>query len=222
MKLTKTQGIVLLVLAVLVVDQISKIWVKTNMYYGEQISIFGLNWAYIYFIENNGMAFGLSLGGKWGKLALSLFRIAAVAFLIYYLRRMIQENASRGVLLCFALILAGAIGNIIDSTFYGVIFSESPIHGGPAIAFPAEGGYAGLLHGKVVDMLYFPIIDTHLPSWVPYFGGDRLQFFKPIFNVADSAITVGIVSLLLFHRKFFAQPLAASTPAEPVAGTEEE
>ncbi len=173
------------------------------MQYGEQISILGADWAYIHFVENNGMAFGVSLGGKTGKLFLSLFRIGAVAFLVYYIRRLIETQQSKGVMLCFGLILAGAIGNILDSAFYGLIFSESPYHGGLATMFPEGGGYAGFLYGKVVDMLYFPMIDTHLPDWFPISGGQRFQFFKPVFNIADSSISVGIISLLVFQRQFF-------------------
>ncbi len=173
------------------------------MEYGDQISIFGFDWAFIHFVENNGMAFGITLGGKMGKLFLSLFRIGAVAFLIYYIRKLIQMGASMGLLLCFALILAGAVGNILDSAFYGLIFSESSYHGGLAELFPEEGGYGGFLYGKVVDMFYFPMIDTYLPDWLPVWGGERFQFFKPVFNVADSSISIGIVSLLLFQRQFF-------------------
>ncbi len=208
MKLTKSQMVVLLVVIVLILDQALKIWVKTHMVYGEKISILGADWAFIHFVENNGMAFGISLGGKLGKLALSIFRIGAVAFLIYYLRKLIHANHNTGVLVCFALILAGAIGNIIDSAFYGMIFSESSMHGGVARMFPEGGGYAGLLFGKVVDMFYFPMIDTQWPDWFPWLGGRSFQFFKPVFNVADSSISVGIISLLLFQRSFFNEQAA--------------
>jgi signal peptidase II len=177
------------------------------MEYGDQMPIFGADWGFIHFVENNGMAFGISLGGKIGKLVLSLFRIFAVGFLIYYIKKLIEARQSMGVLICFALILAGAIGNIIDSAFYGMIFSESPYHGGLAQIFPETGGYSSFLHGKVVDMLYFPLIDTYWPEWLPIVGGDRFQFFKPVFNIADSAISVGIISLLLFQRQFFQQPV---------------
>jgi signal peptidase II len=205
------------VLIILVIDQLSKIWVKTNMEYGEQIPIFGLTWGFIHFVENNGMAFGISLGGNLGKLALSLFRIGAVAFLIYYIRKMIQAQANMGVLVCFSLILAGAIGNILDSVFYGMIFSESSYHGGLAEMFPEEGGYSGLLFGKVVDMLYFPMIDTYLPEWLPIWGGERFQFFKPVFNIADSSISIGIISLLIFQRHFFqAQPQKTQEQQQPL------
>ncbi len=187
------------------------------MEYGDKISIFGLTWAFIHFVENNGMAFGISLGGKVGKLALSLFRIGAVAFLIYYMRKLYRAGAGPGVLICFALILAGAIGNIIDSVFYGIIFSESPFHGGLAEIFPEEGGYSSLMHGKVVDMLYFPMVDTYLPDWVPFWGGESFQFFKPVFNVADSSISTGIISLLLFQRQFFKSIDQRKSKQQPVA-----
>lgn len=218
MKLSQAQQIFLLVCIILVLDQALKIWVKTNMEYGDQISMLGADWAYIHFVENNGMAFGISLGGKAGKLALSLFRIGAVAFLIYYLKKLIEVGQNKGVLICFGLILAGAIGNIIDSLFYGVIFSESPYHGGLAQMFPEGGGYGSFLYGKVVDMFYFPLIDTYWPEWLPWIGGNRFQFFKPVFNIADSSISVGIISLLLFQRKFFNQ----ENPVKKNSGEEEE
>lgn len=176
------------------------------MNYGDEIQIFGLNWALIHFVENNGMAFGISLGGEYGKLALSLFRIIAVGFLIYYLRLLLRSNVTTGLLVSFALILAGALGNILDSAFYGMLFSESPYHGGLAELLPENGGYAGFLHGKVVDMLYFPIIDTYLPEWLPYWGGEHFMFFKPVFNIADLSITLGVINILLFQRSFFSSP----------------
>ncbi len=201
--LKKTGKVLLLVFLVLFIDQAVKIWVKTHLQYGEEIQIFGLDWALIHFVENNGMAFGITLGGEYGKLALSLFRILAVVFLIYYIRELIKSEVSFGLLASFALILAGAVGNIIDSAFYGLIFSESPYHGGLAQLFPPGGGYAGFLHGKVVDMLYFPIIRGTMPDWVPIWGGEYFLFFKPVFNVADMSITIGVINILLFQRSFF-------------------
>ncbi len=201
----KKAGIVIgVIFLVLFLDQWSKIWVKTNMTYGEEILIFGWEWAKIHFVENNGMAFGISLGGNYGKLALSLFRILAVGFLIYYLRLLMKtEKTSNGLLISFALILAGAIGNILDSAFYGLIFSESTYHGATATLFPEGGGYAGFLHGKVVDMLYFPMFAGQYPSWLPFKGGESFLFFKPVFNLADTSITIGVLNILLFQRSFF-------------------
>jgi signal peptidase II len=201
--LKKSIRVALVILAVLIIDQTLKIWVKTNMEYGEEIKLLGLDWALIHFVENPGMAFGITLGGEYGKLTLSLFRIFAVGLLFYYLRQLILAKASMGLLLSFALILAGAIGNIIDSAFYGVIFSESPYHGGLAELFPSEGGYAGLLHGKVVDMLYFPVFRGTFPEWMPFWGGGPFLFFKPVFNIADLSITLGVLNILLFQRSFF-------------------
>ncbi|MCO6476612.1 MAG: lipoprotein signal peptidase [Phaeodactylibacter sp.] len=202
----KSTIVLFVIFLVLFLDQALKIWVKTQMNYGDEIRIFGLDWALIHFVENNGMAFGISLGGDYGKLALSLFRIIAVGFLIYYLRLLIRSDVSKGLLVSFALILAGALGNILDSAFYGLIFSESPYHGGLAELFPEGGGYASFLHGKVVDMLYFPIIDTYLPEWAPFWGGEHFLFFKPVFNIADLSITLGVVNILLFQRSFFSAP----------------
>lgn len=195
--------ITLTILLVLIIDQVSKIYVKTHIPYGDGFDIFGLSWAKIQFIENEGMAFGLSFGGVTGKYILSIFRILMVGFLFYLLKSMLHHNETRGLLISFSLIIAGALGNILDSAFYGLIFSESYFHGGLATMFPEGGGYGSFLTGKVVDMLYFPMIDTVLPEWVPVWGGERFEFFRPIFNVADSAITVGVTSILLFHRRFF-------------------
>ena len=171
------------------------------MHIGEEFNILGFEWAKIHFVENNGMAFGLELGGNWGKLALSLFRVVAVGFLGYYIHLLIKARASMGLLVCFALILAGALGNILDSAFYGLIFSEG--YHGVATMFPEEGGYAPFLFGKVVDMLYFPMFRGTIPESFPFWAGDPYLFFRPVFNVADTAITVGVLSLLAFHRSFF-------------------
>ncbi len=198
----KKLGIILTILLVLVLDQALKFYIKTNIPYGSGFNILGLEWARIHFIENKGMAFGISYGGIWGKYLLSCFRIVMVAVLIYILKRLYQAGESFGLLIFFSLIIAGAIGNIIDSAFYGMLFSGS-FHGNVATFLPADGGYAPFLQGKVVDMLYFPLIDTEWPDWVPYIGGDRFLFFRPVFNIADSAISVGVAGILLFYRSFF-------------------
>jgi signal peptidase II len=197
----KSTVVFLVILLVIIIDQASKIWIKTNMHIGEEFGIFGLDWAKIHFVENNGMAFGLELGGSWGKLALSLFRVVAVGFLGYYINLLIRARASMGLLVCFALIFAGALGNILDSAFYGLIFSEA--YHGVATMFPKEAGYAPFLFGKVVDMLYFPMFRGTFPESFPIWGGEPYLFFRPVFNVADTAITTGVLSLLVFHRSFF-------------------
>lgn len=194
--------VTLTLLIVLIVDQGTKIWVKTHLAYGEELQIFGADYALIHFVENNGMAFGLSFGAEYGKLLLTLFRIAAVSLLFVYLNRLVRERAERSLLLGFALIQAGALGNIIDSIFYGQLFSESSFHGGVATMFPESGGYAPLLYGRVVDMLYFPLFYGNYPEWVPYLGGRAYLFFRPVFNIADVAISLGVIVLLFFYFNF--------------------
>ncbi len=183
------------------------------MYLDESISVFG-EWFFIHFIENPGMAFGFEFGGEWGKLFLSLFRIVAIVFIAIYLRGLIKQRAHSGFIIAVAMVLAGAAGNIIDSAFYGMIFSESPrFSPETAVLFPDGGGYAGFLHGKVVDMLYFPLIDGHWPEDFPIIGGQRFQFFRPVFNIADSAITVGMAIILINQKKFFKTPAKAEKEA---------
>ncbi|MFK8006208.1 MAG: lipoprotein signal peptidase [Saprospiraceae bacterium] len=201
----KSHILILIVLLVLIIDQSLKVWVKTNMYISEDSFIdwsWTPMWARIHFIENPGMAFGIEIWGENGKLILSLFRIVAVGLLIYFIRTLLKSKASLGLLISFSLILAGAIGNILDSAFYGLIFSAS-YHGSIAQFLPEGGGYAGFLHGKVVDMFYFPMYDGFFPDWMPFIGGKDFLFFRPIFNVADVAISVGVISILLFQRSFF-------------------
>ncbi len=198
---TPRKKITFILILLLLLDQVVKFVVKLNMTEYESISIFG-DWSFIYFIENPGAAFGFQLGGEWGKLILSLFRIAAISLLVWYLNRLLKKKAPMGVLVGIGLILAGAIGNMIDSAFYGLIFSEStPV--AAATLFPDGGGYAPFLYGKVVDMLYFPIIHSTWPGWVPWVGGEEFTFFSPVFNIADSYITIAVFYLLLFQRKYF-------------------
>lgn len=192
-----------LVFFLLFVDQASKIAVKLSMYLGEEIHI--TNWFSILFVENPGMAFGLQLGSK---LLLTLFRIVVMTLLAIFIYKLLKTKLFKtGYLLTLALIFAGGVGNIFDSIFYGVLFSDSVYNGPIATFLPQGGGYAPLLHGKVVDMLYFPLIDTHLPQWVPFFGGQHFTFFDPVFNFADSCVSVGAVLLLFFYIKSFSRSL---------------
>ncbi len=195
----RTSLVVGLVLMILVIDQVTKIWVKTHMRIGEA---FGPGWFLVHFVENEGAAFGTSFGGSWGKIALTLVRIIAIGGLAYLLRTLIRDRkAETGLLVVFSLIFAGAIGNVIDSMFYGLVFSASVYGGGVAEWVPFGEGYTTFLKGHVVDMLHFPLIDTTWPEWVPVVGGTALEFFKYIFNVADAAISVGVAGLVLLYRR---------------------
>ncbi len=192
-----------LFIVILGLDQWLKFWVKTNMNYGDMIPILPNAKGFIHFVENPGMAFGLELGGKWGKILLTLLRIIFIIALGGALRYLIKEKAPMAFIVAITLILVGAMGNIVDSVFYGVIFSESPYHGGIANFMPPEGGYGAILEGKVVDMFYFPLIKTTYPSWFPFFKGQSFEFFRPVFNIADASISIGVASIFLFMRKTF-------------------
>ena len=198
--MSKLQKSILIVVLVLLVDQILKIWIKTNMTLGQEFPVIG-NWFIIHFVENNGMAFGFEFGGNYGKIFLSLFRVVAVFGIGWYILQLIKKGLPMGFIACVSLIFAGAIGNIIDSAFYGLIFNDS--YGEVSTLFPPGGGYASFLHGRVVDMFYFPLFSGVFPNWVPFVGGTDFQFFRPVFNVADSAISVGIFSIIIFYRKQF-------------------
>lgn len=188
---------VAIILGVLVVDQWVKVYIKTHMFLHDFNRV--TSWFYIYFTENNGMAFGMEI---FGKLFLTVFRIAAVAVIGWMLYKFVKARLKTGFILCVAFIMAGAIGNIIDSVFYGILFSESN-YSQIATLFPEGGGYAPLLYGKVVDMLYFPLIETDWPQWMPVVGGEHFIFFSPIFNVADASISGGIIAVLLFYNRYW-------------------
>lgn len=190
----------LIILLVLIADQVLKFWIKTNMRLGEDIIIY--DWFIIHFTENPGMAFGLEFGGSWGKVLLSLFRIITVGIIFVWLKRLVAKKVTTGGIVAVSLVLAGALGNIIDSTFYGLIFSPSE-YDQVAQLFPANGGYAPPLMGHVVDMFYFPIFRGYLPEWLPIWGGDFFIFFRPVFNLADFAISLGVGLLVVFQKSVF-------------------
>lgn len=206
----KKQGLYigLMIFLIILVDQILKFWIKLNFVYGDGFDLFGLPWAKIQFVENEGMAFGWLVGGKMGKLLLTSFRMIAVPIGFYYIYYLIKNKYHPGLVFAVGLIVSGALGNLIDSIFYGVIFSHS--FGQLATLFPPEGGYGELMHGRVVDMFYFPLVQTTWPRWIPIVGGSELSFFQYIFNVADSAISIGVMCILIFNKKFLQAPLSIS------------
>jgi signal peptidase II len=202
---------VLLILLILLVDQILKIWIKTHLMPGEEIVVFK-NWFILHFVENNGMAFGLEFGNQIGKYFLSIFRLIAIGALIWYLQKLLKREAPFGLIVCFSLILAGAIGNMIDGAFYGLLFNNNP--GEIAALFPSGGGYSSFLQGRVVDMFYFPLIETTYPKWFPFWGGQEFIFFRHIFNIADSAVSIGVFSIFFFHRHHFGEGEKMENSAE--------
>jgi signal peptidase II len=231
MKTLKLKHVVLVIAAIIVVDQALKIWIKTSHPTGEVLRVFGFDWFRLHFIENPGMAWGWKFGNETGKVILTLFRLAAVIFGTWYLGRLVKQQYSRGFIICASLIYAGALGNLIDSMFYGMVFDKG-LHFDPAIGLHGDyvsysgvaqlssHGYSSFLHGSVVDMLYFPMFKGHFPSWMPGVGGSEFEFFSPIFNVADASISVGVITLLLFQKRFFKKKPAADNSAVVVTSTE--
>ncbi len=217
--MSSTLKSILIILIILIIDQIVKIIVKTNMSLYEQNPVFG-NWFIIHFVENKGMAFGLNLPGDYGKMILSLFRLVAIGAIGFYLRHLIKLKAHQGLLITLSLIMAGAIGNMIDSAFYGLIFNESTPYQA-ATMFPEGGGYGTFLNGKVVDMFYFPLISGVYPEWIPRVGGQSFVFFRPVFNIADASISVAVVILLIFQKRFFKHLDEIKKGGESITSNEE-
>lgn len=189
----------LLILLVLVIDQWSKIYIKTHFQLGESIEVF--SWFKIHFVENKGMAWGMEIPGQYGKLLLSIFRVIAIGFIGYWLWDSIRKKVSNMLIICISLIFAGALGNQLDSTFYGILFNHSSHQ--VASFLPESGGYAPVFYGRVVDMLYFPLYEGVLPEWIPFKGGEYFSFFDPVFNVADSAISLAVMLLIVFNKTVF-------------------
>lgn len=207
--------VIALILLILFIDQALKFYIKLNYFIGEEHMVIG-QWFRLHFVENEGMAWGLKFGGGLGKIALTLFRLVAVIWGTFLIKGFIEKKYHNGFLICVSLIYAGAVGNLIDSLFYGLIFEQSvPYTTMVAKMFPVGGGYAPILHGRVVDMLYFPIIrDAHFPNWVPFWGGEEFEFFRPVFNFADMAISTGVIALFVFQNRFFPEENTTETPAE--------
>jgi signal peptidase II len=202
---------IITIFSVLFIDQFIKIYIKLNYPLGEVARVFG-DWFILHFTENPGMAFGLEFGGNYGKLILSVFRIIASIGGVWYIMSIVRKKEHWGFILSVSLILAGAIGNILDSAFYGLLFSESDEFNVSKF-LPPDGGYAGFLHGRVVDMFYFPLYEGRFPEWLPIWGGEDFQFFRPIFNFADASISVGVGIILVFQKKFIKQEHSAKEAA---------
>ncbi len=208
----KARNVTFIILLIIIADQALKLWIKTHYELNDHHNVIGSGFQ-LYFVENPGMAYGWKFGGEWGKMALTIFRMGAVIFGTWYLRKIIREKQHKGFIFCAALVYAGALGNLIDSAFYGLIFDKgmtvdpaiNDYVGYNGLAKFSSNGYASFLHGNVVDMLHLPVINTTLPTWVPFFGGDNFVFFSPIFNIADASITTGVISILTFQRRFFKQ-----------------
>lgn len=215
----KAKNLIFVIALIVIIDQALKIYIKTTYGINTSHPVAG-NWFQLYFVENPGMAYGWKFGGNWGKLALTIFRMAAVIFGTWYLGNIIKQKYHKGFIICAGLIYAGALGNLIDSCFYGMIFDKGMTFdpqindyiGYNGLAVFSSKGYSSFLHGNVVDMLYFPVIKGHFPSWFPFRGGEDFEFFRPIFNIADAAISTGIISILLFQKRFFRDRTTSGRP----------
>ena len=214
----KYRNLLFLIVLILLFDQCLKIYIKTHFYYGQEVAVLG-SWFRLHFIENEGMAWGLKFGGDWGKVALTLFRLVAVIWGTFLIKGFIEKKYHNGFIICVSLIYAGAVGNLIDSMFYGLIFEASvPYTTMVAHLFPEGGGYASFLHGRVVDMFYFPMIrDAHFPTWFPIWGGEEFEFFRPVFNFADMAISTGVISLFVFQNRFFKEEITENTSSQSLS-----
>lgn len=230
----KFRNAILIVLLIIIADQVLKIYIKTNFANGDDVKIMG-SWFRLHFIENEGMAYGMKLSESVvGKILLSSFRLIAVIFGFYLLHRLVKKGYGMGVIICGSLILAGALGNLLDSMFYGLIFTDSPYscfsgnydnmksllqnHNQSAVAhYTSFGhGYGKFLQGKVVDMLYFPIVETRMPGWVPFMGGKTFVFFEPVFNIADAAISVGVLTLVFFQKRLIHKAELPGSTQQPI------
>ncbi|MFT3908776.1 MAG: lipoprotein signal peptidase [Ferruginibacter sp.] len=208
----KSKHLIFIIALIVIADQALKIYIKTSFLLNTTHHVAG-NWFQLYFVENPGMAYGWKFGGDWGKIALTVFRLGAVIFGSWYLGRILKQGYHKGFVICAALVYAGALGNLIDSCFYGLIFDKGMVFdpqikdyvGYEGLAVFSKHGYSSFLHGNVVDMLYFPVIKGHFPSWFPFWGGESFEFFRPIFNIADAAISTGVLTILVFQKRFFRQ-----------------
>lgn len=206
----KGKHLFIIIAIIVIADQALKYYIKTGFLLNSSRPVFG-HWFQLYFVENPGMAYGWKFGGDWGKMALTIFRLGAVIFGTWYLGKIVKQHYHRGFIICAGLVYAGALGNLIDSCFYGMIFDKGMVFdqhlndyiGYEGLAKLSNNGYASFLHGNVVDMLYFPVIKGHFPSWFPVWGGQPFEFFRPIFNLADASISTGVISILVFQKRFF-------------------
>jgi signal peptidase II len=208
MKSLRLKHVVFIIVSIIIIDQVLKIWIKTTYTPGFEEKVAGIDWFRLHFIENSGMAWGWKFGNETGKMVLTLFRLAAVIFGTWYLGQIVKKKYKRGFIICASLIYAGALGNLIDSMFYGMFFDKGLSASSNYLQYSglasfSTHGYSSFLHGSVVDMLYFPMFDGTFPSWVPLVGNAKFEFFGPIFNIADASISVGVITLLIFQKRFF-------------------